>query len=194
MNRICKRLACLLLLAGNPVLAASPARADLPADSIYRVTPLLLRDQDSVRFDLAGLRGRPLVVGMFYASCQAVCPVEIETLKRLQHALPKPLAVLLITFDPAHDDVAHLRAVADAHRVSAPAFRLCRLEHGDLDGLGAVLGITWRALPAGGYAHNVMFNLIDGEGRIVARSENIDAPDADFVAAARKALAQSASN
>ena len=93
MNAICKGLMCLLLLSGAQALAASPVHTDPPADSIYRITPLYLRDQNGIRFALAGMRGRPLVVGMFYASCQAVCPVEIETLKRLQRALPQPLAV-----------------------------------------------------------------------------------------------------
>ena len=95
----------------------------------------------------------------------------------------------MISIDPKHDVVAQLRAVADAHRVSAPAFRLCRLERGDLDGLGAVLGITWRALPAGGYSHNVVFNLLDAQGRIAARTDKMDVIDPDFVAAAKKLFA-----
>ncbi len=188
-------LLCIPLLAGARAGAAPPGRADLPADSLYRIAPLQLRDQDGARFDLASLRGRPVVLGMFYASCQVVCPLQIDTLKRLQRALPQALQVVLISFDPAHDGVARLHAVAAGHRVRAPAFRLTRLEHGDLDALGAVLGIAWRILPGGGgYSHNVVFNLLDRDGRIAARSEKMDGLDADFVAAAQKALAQSASN
>ncbi|MDE1885240.1 MAG: SCO family protein [Xanthomonadaceae bacterium] len=183
-------LLCIPLLAGARAGAAAPGRADLPADSLYRITPLQLRDQDGARFDLASLRGRPVVLGMFYASCQVVCPLQIETLKRLQRALPHALPVVLISFDPAHDGVARLHAVAAEHRVRAPAFRLARLEHGDLDALGAVLGIAWRALPGGGgYSHNVVFNLLDRDGRIAARSDKQDGQDADFVAAAKAMFA-----
>lgn len=133
------------------------------------------------------MRGQPVVIGMFYASCQVVCPLQIETLKHLQRALPRPPPVLLISFDPVHDDVAHLHAVAAEHRVSSPAlFRLTRLERGDLDSLGAVLGISWRELPVAGFSHNVVFNLLDAQGRLVARTDKLDGLNADFVAAARK--------
>ena len=197
MSMICKALAwllCIPLFAGARAGAAPPGRADLPADSLYRIAPLQLRDQDGTRFDLASLRGRPVVLGMFYASCRVVCPLEIETLKRLQRTLPHALPAVLISFDPAHDGMARLHAVAAEHRVRAPAFRLARLERGDLDALGAVLGIAWRALPGGGYSHNVVFNLLDRDGRIAARSDKPDGPDADFVAAAKQVLAQPARN
>ncbi|MHB8679042.1 MAG: SCO family protein [Rudaea sp.] len=192
MSAICKTLTwllCIPLIAGACAVAAPPGRADLPVDSLYRIAPLQLRDQDRVRFDLSSLRGRPVVLGMFYASCQVVCPLQIETLKRLRRALPHALPVVLISFDPAHDGVARLHAVAAEHRVRAPAFRLARLERGDLDALGAILGIAWRVLPGGGYSHNVVFNLLDREGRIVARTDKLDGLDTDFVAAAKKVVA-----
>jgi protein SCO1/2 len=176
-------LLCALLGAAATAGAAPPAGADLPADSLYRIAPLQLRDQDGILFELASLRGRPVVLGMFYGSCQVVCPLQIETLKRLQRALPHPPSVLLISFDQAHDDVAHLHAVAAEHRVRAPTFRLTRLERGDLDALGAVLGVAWRALPGGGYSHNVVFDLLDRDGRIVAHSDALDKPDPAFVTA-----------
>lgn len=183
-------LLCILLFAGFAATAAPAPGVNLPADSLYRIVPLQLRDQDGMRFDLASLHGRPLVLGMFYGSCQVVCPLQIETLKHLQRTRPHALPVVLISFDPAHDGVAHLHTVAAEHRVSAPAFRLIRLERGDLDALGAVLGIAWRALPdGGGYSHNVVFNLLDRDGRIAARTDKLDGIDADFMAAARRTMA-----
>ena len=55
--------------------------------------------------------------------------------------------------------------------------------------LAAVLDIQYRALPDGDFNHTSVLILLDGQGRIVARSEKMDGVDAEFVAAAKKLLA-----
>jgi len=94
-----------------------------------------------------------------------------------------PLPVLLVSFDPAHDDVAMLRKLAAEHHVQAPLFRLARPEQGDEGMLAGVLGIAYRPLPGGGYSHNVVVALLDARGRVLATTEASDAPDPAFVKA-----------
>jgi len=157
----------------------------LPANSIYRIPALTLRDQRGEVFSFGSLRGEPRLVGMFYGSCKMACPLEIESLKRIEHALSgnKPVPVVLVSFDPAHDNIAMLRKVAAEHHVQAPLFRLSRPEQGDEGMLAGVLGIAYRPLPGGGFEHNVVVALLDEDGRIVATTDASGAPDPVFVKA-----------
>ncbi|MDQ2780534.1 MAG: SCO family protein [Pseudomonadota bacterium] len=167
--------------------AAAEGSAQLPADSVYRIPPLTLRDQSGAVFDFASLRGTPRLVGMFYTSCTMACPIEIEALKyigvQVSTAGAKPLPVLLVSFDPANDDVAALKKDAKTHQVSAPAFRLTRPERGDVGMLAGVLGIAYRRLNDGGFSHNVVVALLDAQGRIVATTDASGKADPAFVKA-----------
>src|SRR3569833_696822 len=92
-----------------PMLAAAQ---DIPANSLSKLLGSLT-DQDGRAFDLASLRGKPVLVSMFYTSCQMVCPMLIETVHNTLNALPaaerKDVRVLLVSFDPARDTVAVLK-------------------------------------------------------------------------------------
>lgn len=113
------------------------------------------------------------------------CPLEIEYLKSLQHAVAaqatSSIPVTLVSFDPAHDDVAMLQKVADMHHVKVPGFVLARPEHGDEGMLAGALGIGYRPLPAGGFSHNVRVALLDAQGRIVAATDASGTPDPAFI-------------
>ncbi|MFC5526923.1 SCO family protein [Rhodanobacter ginsengisoli] len=183
-----------LMLVSLAVVAAPPSPARVVADSVYAIPTLALRDQQGQRFDFASLRGEPRLVGMFYGSCQMACPLEIEYLKHLQKAVAarsgQSIPVLLVSFDPARDDLAMLRKVAGEHRVRPPAFRLARAERGDEGMLAGVLGIAYRQLPGGGFSHNVRVSLLDAQGRIVATTDASGRPEPAFVQAIDRALAK----
>ena len=176
-----------LLGACTLVAAAASAPSSLPATSIYRIPPLTLMNQNGKTFSFASLAGTSRLVGMFYASCQMACPIEIETIKRIENAVVKaggqPIPVLLVTFDPAHDDLAALKKAAAEHHVSAPEFQLSRPLSGDIGMLGGVLGVSWRPLPSGGFQHNVVVALLDRAGRIVATDPANGRVDPAFVKA-----------
>ncbi len=178
-------LFCLLVSFG--ARAAPPRLTELLTDSVYAIPALQLRDQTGHAFAFASLRGQPRLVGMFYGSCRMACPLEIEYLKSLQHAVAAqsttPIPVTLVSFDPAHDDVTMLQKVVDMHHVRAPLFVLARPEQGDEGMLAGVLGIAYRPLPAGGFSHNVKVSLLDAQGRIVAATDASGAPDPEFVKA-----------
>lgn len=190
MKTLLAALALLWLIA-TPVAAAPAA---LPADSLYRLPAMTLVDQTGTRQPLTALAGHPYLIGMFYGSCHEVCPLEIERIKALQQRLARQRAgsirVLLVSFDPEHDTVGQLQHLADMHRLQAPGFRLARLDSGDTGMLGGVLGISWRALPEGGFSHNARISLVDATGRIVAQQDAQRLNDPDFMRALRARIAQ----
>lgn len=78
-----KRRTLLAALAAPAFTRAAP----LTGDSVYQL-PASLVDQDGRTFELASLRGRPLLASMFYASCEMVCPTIFETIHLTLKALP----------------------------------------------------------------------------------------------------------
>lgn len=169
--------------------------AELPGDSVYRL-PIALTDQDGHAFHLADRVGKPQLVSMFYTSCQYMCPLIVESLKRTQKAIAdegsmKP-AVLMVSFDAAHDTPEKLKLVFGQRKLDATTWTLAHTDAASVRQLAAVLDIQYRALPGGDFNHTSVLILLDAQGRIVARSEKMDGVDADFVAAAKKVLAQPA--
>lgn len=184
-------LCALVALAGA---AAPPSRAaapPLPADSVYQLDAALT-DQDDHALRFAEGRGEARLVSMFYTSCQFMCPLIIDTIRKTEHALPeaerKRLKVLMVSFDAAHDDPAALKALAGKRHIDTPRWTLAHANAADVRRIAAVLDIQYRALQEGGFSHSSVLILLDAEGRIVARSEKLGAADPQFVAAVERQL------
>lgn len=172
---------------------ASPARAEapLPKDSIYQLD-VALTDQDGKTAELAARRGRVQVVAMFYSSCKLACPLITAAVQRAEQALTAAqrarLGVLFVSFDPARDTPEVLRRVADAHRMDLARWSLARTPAPSVRKLAAVLGVQYRVLADGEIGHANVITLLDADGRIVAQTTKLGAPDPAFIAALRGAL------
>ena len=96
------------------------AESEAPAQRYF--TDVLLTDQngESKRFYSDLLRGKTVVIHVFFASCKNTCPMVMATFQKLQDNLGDRLGrdvhLLSLTVDPEHDDAA---AIADyARRVN----------------------------------------------------------------------------
>jgi len=183
-----------LALVAGPLSAAGETK--LPGDSIYRLADTYT-DQDGKDFQLADGRGKVRVAAMFYTSCRYVCPLIIDSAKGVEHALSPDerarLHLLLVSMDPDRDDAAALRQVFDKRRLGADRWTLARTEAAGVRRLAAVLGVRYRPLADGEFNHTSALVLIDGEGRVLARTETLGrVPDPVFLAAVKAALAKPA--
>jgi protein SCO1/2 len=177
------------------LLLSAPALAEpaLPGDSVYRLTDTFV-DQDGRAFRLADGRGKVRLATMFYTSCPYICPLIIDSAKGVEHALTPAerdrLAILLVSLDPARDDPAALKRIATKRRLDPARWTLARTEAAGVRRTAAVLGIRYRALADGEFNHSSALVLLDGEGRVLARTETLGVqPDPAFLAAVRAALA-----
>ena len=194
--RACTLAGLSLLLALGQALSAAPAAAtvhELPGDSVWNL-PGHFADQAGRRFSLSGRRGEPQLVGMFYARCQLVCPLLIETGKSIDRALPADerarLRVLLVSLDPLHDTPQVLARTAGEHGVDTRRWTLARTDGATVRRLAAVLDVHYRQLENGEFNHTSALLLLDGEGRILARTDRLSStPDPSFIAAVHAALA-----
>ena len=166
--------------------AATPAAsvATLPSASIYHLsTPLT--DQNGKQFKLDDRRGRPMLVSMFYTSCQFVCPMLVDALReteaKLTPAERERLSILMVSFDPEHDTVSVLKATAEQRHLDPAHWTLARTDAGNVRKLAAVLGIQYRALANGEFNHTTSLILIDSAGRIVGRTARLGDSDPSFV-------------
>jgi protein SCO1 len=172
-------------LPSTPVSGpASAERAALPGNSVYQL-PVALADQEGRSFRLEERRGRPLLVSMFYTSCQFVCPMLIDSIrdaeKQLAPAERERLCVLLVTFDPDHDTVAVLKRTADERGLDPGHWSLARTDPATVRKLASVLGIQYRALANGDFNHTTAILLLDAQGRVVARSSQLGHAQPGFV-------------
>jgi protein SCO1/2 len=163
---------------------------ELPGDSVYRLDAKLV-DQNGKPFELASLQGTPVLATMFYTSCDMVCPMIFETMHSTLRALPPAerakVKILLVSFDPEHDTVAALKKQATQRQADTPQWVLARADDATARKVAAVLGIQYRKLSNGEYNHSSTIDLLDKQGRIVAKTGKLGAADPALVAAVRKA-------
>ncbi len=163
----------------------------IPGDSLYQLGATLT-DQNGRAFKLREHLGKPVLVSMFYTSCQFVCPMLIDAMEATRQGLSVPerarLDLLLISFDPDHDDVKKLKSVAASRALDASQWTLARTDNSSARKIAASLGIQYRLLSDGDYNHTTVLVLLDGEGRIVGRTKKLGAADADFIQLVKKTL------
>jgi protein SCO1/2 len=177
-------LAQTLVAAGLPLVGADLFAAPaLPSGSVYQLDfPLVDQHGQSLRW--RDLRGKPVLTSMFYTSCEMVCPLIFEALRRhldaAGAAVKAQTRVVLVSFDPERDTVEKLKASAEAHHADAQ-WTLARASADDVRKLAAVLGVQYRKLANGEYNHSSTMFLLDREGRIAARSAQLAQVDQKLV-------------
>ena len=179
-----------LLLAAAPLPAKQPP---LPRDSVYQLDVQLL-DQAGRRQPWRAQRGRPRLVGMFYTSCQYICPLIVDSGKAVERQLDpterKRLGITLISMDPVRDTPRALAAVVAQRKLDTSRWTLASPRPDDVRQVAGVLGVRFRQLADGEFNHTSALVLLDAEGRVLSRTEKMGSqPDPEFVAAVRRALA-----
>ena len=171
-----------------PSRAATLNAAPLPASSVYQLS-VPFTDQRGNTSTLADWRGKPVMITMFYSSCQFVCPRIVEALKRTEESLgPQraPVPVLMVSFDPVRDDVAALKAMAEERHIDSRFWTLARTDARNVRKLAAMLGIQYRQLPSGEFNHSSAIILLDAEGRVVGKTSTLGEADSAFVKLVQK--------
>jgi protein SCO1/2 len=193
------RLAWVVLLAGAGAAWCAPPQqpqhhevlapaAAIPGESIYQLLLDLTDSQDRTT-PLDSLKGKPVVVAMFYTSCEGVCPMIAFAMRRMEAKLSEPrrsrVQWLLVSFDAGRDTPRALRAFAERNRIDRPGWSVARTAEASVRELAAVLGVRYRQLPDGNFSHSSVITLLDAEGRIVARTSELAGVDESFFGAVR---------
>jgi protein SCO1/2 len=192
MMRALRTLLASLLLAATDVLALAAAtdgfhaftteaarRIDVGAHP--RTLPAIALESDSgAKLPLASYRGRWLLVDFIYTRCETYCSVLGGDFARLQRLLAAPIArhyvaLLSISFDPAHDDPAALRAYLHRFGDRGAGWTAARPTSAvALEELERSFGLKVVPDGQGGWVHNVSLAVVDPRGRLVDITDSGD--------------------
>jgi protein SCO1/2 len=184
-------LAGLALASGMAALAA-PATTALPSDSVYQLDVPMV-DQSGRSLNWRDQRGRPRVVSMFYSSCPYICPLIVDSGKAIEHALTPAertqLGITLVSLDPKRDTPRALAALVAKRQLDPARWTLLRPAERDVRAIAGVLSVRYRALADGEFNHTSVLILLDADGRVLARTEQIGTRlEPGFVEAVRRAI------
>ena len=161
-----KKSACCDELAGG---------APLTARSLYQLDAPWTDDAGKP-VKLAALRGTPVVVAMFFASCEYACPVLVHDLQRLRAALPEAVRAqtrfVLVSFDVARDTAAVLADYRQKRELDA-GWTLLRGDASAVQDLAMLLGVSYKQDARGQFAHSNLFTVLNAEGEIAHRQPGL---------------------
>ncbi len=135
-----------------------------------------LVDQDDQPLALSAWRGSAVVVTFIYTRCPLpqFCPLmdrrfaEIQSLAGADAALRGKVRLLSISFDPATDRAAVLRAHAAKATADPAVWRFATAPEAVVDRLAATFGVNVIRETDGTITHNLRTAVIDPRGRIVS--------------------------
>jgi protein SCO1/2 len=164
---------------------AARAADDDPPQSLYHLDAKLI-DQEGRNQGLDLYRGHPVLVTMFYGSCQATCPLIIDTLRATERAIPAGrragLRVLMISFDPQRDTPAALHAIAEERHIDGARWTLAHADAATVRTIAALLNVQYRQLPNGEFNHSTVISLLSPRGEIEATTSVLGHADEALVA------------
>jgi len=167
-----RRRTTLLLLA---LLALAPA-----ADRSLYGLPGSWTDQNGRPFELASLRGSPVLLVLFYGTCDSVCPVVVRDVQKveamLQEADRSRTRFVLVTIDPKVDTPERLLAYARRHELELDRWTLLNGPPEQVRVLANVLGFKYRPTGTGQYSHTIRIHVLDREGVVVDHADGLERP------------------
>jgi protein SCO1/2 len=152
------------------------------------------QDDGGKDFQLAELRGRPVVISMFFATCEGVCVITKDDMKAVEASLPAALrertAFVLVTLAPDTDTPAALRTYRVEQGLSENRWRLLRGSPTATAQLATQLGIGYGRDSSGRFKHSSEVTVLDAAGKIIFRQDGIHADLAKSVQAIESAATE----
>lgn len=194
-------LAAALTLAcdGENEHASAPhhVHRELPGDdtaglSIYQLEGDWIAS-DGEAAPLSRLGGSPVLVLLFYGTCDYACPLLVHDLQRvealLEPSVREQVRFALVTFDPERDTPEALARYARKLQLAAPRWRLLHGSADQVRELAATLGVRYRPSGTGQFSHTMRIVLLDRAGVPVEHWDGLTRP-LEPIAAAASALIQ----
>jgi protein SCO1 len=155
--------------AGEEKRPAAEAPASFSKESLYQLDARFTADSGRP-FALGSLRGKPVVVDLFFASCGYACPLTVTDMLAIQGRLPAEMrretVFVLVSFDIARDTP---EALAQYRRQRGLDGQWVLLHGGDEDvrELAALLGVKYKQEADGAFSHSNLVTVLNREGEIV---------------------------
>ena len=167
---VAKDACCAAIENRVPSEATSSSKIEnFTKDSIYQLDGRFTDDSGRT-FTLGELRGRPVVLDLFFASCGYACPLTVTDMQSIAAKLPAELRAravfVLVSFDSARDTPAALAAYRTQRTLDASWILL----HGSDDAvreLAALVGVKYKQEADGAFSHSNLLTVLNPAGEIV---------------------------
>ncbi|AOS43323.1 SCO1/SenC [Lacunisphaera limnophila] len=137
--------------------------------SLYQLDATFTDDRGQP-FALGALRGRPVVLTMFFASCGYACPLLLTDMQAIRAKLPAAIrdraAFVLVSFDTVRDTPAALALYRGQRQLDA-SWTLLHGDDGAVRELAALLGVKYRQEADGMFAHSNLITILNPAGEVV---------------------------
>jgi protein SCO1 len=169
-------LGCLVALCVGAAVAAEPA-----GDSLYQLA-IPLQSSDGTPLTLSDMRGKPLLVTLFYSRCSSVCPMITARLQGIESQITRRnrhnVTILMVSLDAGRDTPQALATFRQEHHIEGSNWIVARAGAEDVRTLAAVLGVRYRELPDHSFNHSAVIALVGRDGVIKARADGVLGADA----------------
>ena len=95
--------------ANTPGASTAPDASGFEYAAVRQAPPLKLLDQDGNRFDLAQLKGQPVLVFFGYTHCPDVCPETVGVVSQVLKEVGAGPRAVFASIDPDRDDTAAMK-------------------------------------------------------------------------------------
>ena len=148
----------------------------LPGTSIYHLATNWT-DHHGEAFALPELRGGPAVFVMFYGDCTTACPLLVKSAEDIDGALSDEqrasTSFVMVTFDTRRDTPERLAAYAAEKGLARENWHWLVGSPLQTRQLATLLGVQYRDVGNGMFAHSNIVTVVDGEGVPTARLEGL---------------------
>ena len=160
-------------------------------ESIYQLDGKFTDDAGR-SFTLGELRGRPVVLDLFFASCGYACPLTVTDMEAIRERLPAGVrdraVFVLVSFDAARDTPEAL-AKYRAQRSLDSSWILLHGSEEAVRELAALVGVKYTQEADGAFSHSNLLTILNPAGEIVHQRTGLkgglDEAATALVAAAR---------
>lgn len=147
-------------------------------DSLYQMESSFENDEGKP-VALGSLRGRPVVLVMFYSSCTYACPLLLADVMRLRETLPAAergqASYVFVSFDVERDTPASLRQFRETRSLDG-SWQLLHGNDAAVRELAALLGVKYVREKDGTFSHSNLITLLNREGEIAHQQTGLQAP------------------
>ena len=161
--------------ASEKIENPEPKIENFTKESLYQLE-VTFTDDTGKTVALGDLRGRPVVLNMFFASCGYACPLTVTDMLAIQERLPAEqraqTVFVLVSFDVARDTTEVL-AKYRKQRALDGQWVLLRGTDDSVRELAALLGVKYKQEADGMFSHSNLVTILNREGEIVHQRQGL---------------------
>lgn len=150
--------------------------AEHQSDSLFNITDTWTTT-DEKPLQIADLNTGPTVIAMIYTSCQDVCPLIVEDMKKIEHRLTGAQAdtvrFAVFSMDPDRDTTKKLKDYARAHGIDSSRWIVARGSAEAVRRLAVAIGMKYKKTKSGDFEHSKLISIMDANGVIKYQQSDI---------------------